>query len=88
MLCQLLWPFGYNVLCSNIVLVCCDVVCVVLCGDIELMCCDVLCIVLCSDIDLVVTGLVKPSYLTGGFDKEEKRMVLSALERIAKQLRK
>jgi len=41
-----------------------------------------------SDIDLVVTGLVQPSTLTGGFDAGDKRLVFTALERIATQLRR
>lgn len=41
-----------------------------------------------SDIDLVVTGIVQPSSLTGGFEPGDKRLVSTALERIAGQLRR
>lgn len=42
----------------------------------------------CSDVDLVVTGLVQPDSITGGFSPKDKRLVSSALERIAAQLRR
>ena len=41
----------------------------------------------CSDVDLVVTGLVQPDPATGGFAPSDKRLVFTALERIARQLR-
>lgn len=41
-----------------------------------------------SDVDLVVTGLAKPSRITGGFSQNDKRLVYRALERIASNLRK
>jgi hypothetical protein len=41
-----------------------------------------------SDIDLVVTGLVRPSSVTGGFAGGDKQLVFRALERIATQIRK
>eukprot|EP00775_Hariotina_reticulata_P011452 gene11452-11598_t len=40
-----------------------------------------------SDVDLVVTGLVKPSRITGGFSRNDKRLVYRALDKIAYQLR-
>jgi predicted nucleotidyltransferase len=41
-----------------------------------------------SDVDLVVTGLVKPSRITGGFSQKDKRVVYRALDKIAHQLRR
>jgi len=41
-----------------------------------------------SDVDLVVTGLVKPSRITGGFSHNDKRLVYKALDKIAAQLRR
>jgi hypothetical protein len=58
---------------------------------IMLLCCCAVpcfsCCCCCSDIDLVVTGLVQPSSMTGGFESGDKRIVSTALERIARQLR-
>ncbi|WIA23026.1 hypothetical protein OEZ86_009941 [Tetradesmus obliquus] len=41
-----------------------------------------------SDVDLVVTGLAKPSRITGGFSHNDKKVVYRALDRIAAALRK
>jgi hypothetical protein len=41
-----------------------------------------------SDIDLVVTGLVRPSSVTGTFAAKDRQLVLRALERIAGHIRK
>eukprot|EP00878_Enallax_costatus_P008207 GHUV01008580.1.p1 GENE.GHUV01008580.1~~GHUV01008580.1.p1 ORF type:complete len:544 (+),score=136.06 GHUV01008580.1:826-2457(+) len=41
-----------------------------------------------SDVDLVVTGLAKPSRITGGFSHNDKRLVYRALDRIASALRR
>jgi hypothetical protein len=53
------------------------------------LCCQLSCHLFArSDVDLVVTGLVQPDSITGGFSPKDKRLVSSALERIATQLRK
>ncbi|KIY94997.1 poly(a) polymerase [Monoraphidium neglectum] len=41
-----------------------------------------------SDVDIVVSGLVTPSRLTGGFGQADKRFVIKILDRVAKELRR
>ncbi|GBF99928.1 poly(a) polymerase [Raphidocelis subcapitata] len=41
-----------------------------------------------SDVDIVISGLVTPSRLTGGFAQADKRYVTRVLERVAKELRR
>jgi hypothetical protein len=41
-----------------------------------------------SDVDIVITGLVDPSPITGGFTQADKRMVAKCLDRIARELRR
>ncbi|KAI8469643.1 MAG: hypothetical protein J3K34DRAFT_522009 [Monoraphidium minutum] len=41
-----------------------------------------------SDVDIVISGLVTPSRLTGGFGQADKRFVTKVLDRVARELRR
>jgi non-canonical poly(A) RNA polymerase PAPD5/7 len=41
-----------------------------------------------SDIDLVITGLLEPDRVTGGFAPADKRKVVKLLQQVANRMRK
>lgn len=39
-----------------------------------------------SDVDIVISGLVQPSRLTGGFSPADKRFVTKVLDKVAREV--